>query len=165
MSDLVGTLTFRMEGNTPSLTFTGPDFPASGINPTMTVLYNPNNRRVEFRVGLTTESDSISVDLANLPDDMQRLINNRGQNRKAQVSLTLPGCAALQNGSNFLTYEEYMQRVRGARAVSRPAGGSFNPLDPAMLRAAAAAVVYPPLPRAVFDRLVARCRGAQLFGR
>ena len=165
MSEYVGMITFRLEGNTPSLTFTGPELPVVGAHPAFEIRYNPTNRRVEFRAGGSRGSETFTVDLANLPEEFRRLINNRGQNRKAQISLPVPGCDAIRDGSGFLSYEQYMQQVRNAQAVQpRPAGAPVNLLDPAMLRAAAAAVVYPPLPRAAYESLVARCRGSQLFG-
>lgn len=166
MSELVGSITFSLEGNSPRLTFIGPDFPASGINPSMVLLYNPEDRRVEFRVGLRTTEGSFTVDLANLPADLQRIINSRSQNQRASVPLALPQCDALRNGGgSFMSYAEYMQRVRSVSAPQRAAGAPLNLLDPALLRSAAHAVIYPPLTANIFELLVNRCRSRQIFGR
>jgi hypothetical protein len=89
---------------------------------------------------------------------------NRAQNGSARLRLPTPHCAALRVGDQFMTYLQYQQCVRTGRPPARLPLTPFNPLDPAIMRAAANAVIYPPLTRQIYEQLVSRCRGPMIFG-
>jgi len=162
---VVGMVTLQFDGNTPSLVFTGPDVPGlDGVSPTMILRYDPDQRRLQVRAGLSHDDDSMTVDLLNLPDDWRQQITKGGQTGSStRVRLTAPQCSSLQSGGRFLSYEEYQAMVRMARATPQTSG-PVNLFDPNMLRRAAMAALYPPLTRQIFDRLVARCRGRMILG-
>ncbi len=183
-NELVGYVTLKIDGSGPRLMFSGPSLPVmDGVQPTLSLLYDTDKRRLRVMAGVQAEQDddpsrrgqdtgqsgdddnSFEVDLLSLPDEFQRLVQNRQTNRSRSIQLATPSCAALQRGGDFMTYHEYRRlSTEAAQPALRPAGVQFNPLDPNVLRQAVAAVTYPPLTSAMFDRLVARCRGQRIFG-
>ncbi len=184
--EVVGYVTLKVDGSGVRLMFSGPSLPVmDGVQPTLSLLYDTDKRRVRVMAGVQAEQDddptqrapdtgqsgggdddnSFEVDLLSLPDEYQRLVQNRQTNRARSIALPTPSCAALQRGGNFMSYNEYRWlSTQASRPATRALGGAFNPYDPNVLRQAAAAATYPPLTRAMFDRLVARCRGRMLFG-
>ncbi len=185
-NELVGYVTLRIDGRGVRLMFSGPSLPVvEGVQPTLSLLYDTDRRRVRVMAGVQAQGDddpsqhrpdagqsgggdddnSFEVDLLSLPDEYQRLIQNRQTNRTMSIPLATPNCAALQRGGDFMTYREYRQlSTQASRPAPRPPAVPFNPLDPNVLRQGAAAVIYPPLTKPMFDRLVARCRGRRLLG-
>ncbi len=183
--ELVGYVTLKVDGSGVRLMFSGSGLPVvDGVQPTLSLLYDTDQRRLRVMAGVQAEQDddpskrgqdtgqsggdddnSWEVDLLSLPDEFQRLVQNRQTNRSRSIALATPTCAALQRGGDFMTYHEYRRlSMEAAQPALRPVGVAFNPLDPNVLRQAVAAVTYPPLTRAMFDRLVARCRGQRFFG-
>ena len=164
LPDIIGSVSIGIQDGAPALVFNGPEVPGlPGVGTTMILSYESAERRVRVRAGLTAGDDSMTVDLTSLPEEWQRLIGQRVRPRT--VRLPTPSCDALRSGDGWMTYAEYQQRVRMARASSPRPPGPFNPLDPAVLQRAAMAVLYPPLTRAMFEQLVNRCRSRQIFGR
>ncbi len=164
LPDIIGTVSIGFNDGAPSLVFTGPDVPGlSGVGTTMTLSYDAEKHRVQVNAGLSAGDDSMTVDLTSLPEEWQRLVQRAQGSRTSRVTLPTPTCASLQTGDGFISYADYRQMARAGRGPA-PAAGTFNPFDVNAMRRAAAAVLYPPLTRAMFDRLVARCRGRQILG-
>ncbi|HYF07179.1 MAG TPA: hypothetical protein VD970_06120 [Acetobacteraceae bacterium] len=169
--EMIGSISIGVKDGQPTLIFNGPEVPGlPGVGTSMSLSYDSERRRVRVTAALEGE-DSLEVELTNLPEEWRRLVQTPAGSRPRTVNLPTPDCAALMNSTGgFMTYNDYQQYVRMGRAPPPPPPGfgparPFNPLDPAVMRRAAMAVIYPPLTRAVFDQLVSRCRGRQMFGR
>ena len=167
LPDIIGSISIGTRDGAPALVFSGPEVPGlSGVTTTMVISYDSERRRVQVRAGLTGD-DSMLVDLASLPEEWRNLVEGKAGTRPSTVSLPVPSCAALQNGSGgYILYSEYQRMVRMANAP--PVGFSPGPIDifsPDVMRRAVMSVLYPPLTRGMFDQLVARCRTRQYFGR
>ena len=164
--DFVGRITLRFSGESslPTLVFTGPQFPADGINPQMELSYDATARRVRIKAGLTTDDDSFLVDLTDLPEELRRLIAP-GASAGRPVNLNTPRCDALWDGQRFMSYEEYNAWRRASATVLSNINRSRGIQPGSILDASAAVsnVLYPPLTRTVYNRLVSYCRGRRMM--
>lgn len=182
--EVVGFVTLKFDKDGVRLQFSGPALPVvDSVEPTLSLVYDPDTRKVKVLAGVQAKDDgpsppspgaskdddddnSFDVDLFNLPEEYQRLVNNRGANRRVTLPLPTPACAALQRGGDFMSYQEYRQMsVRPKVRSFAAAGAPTNLLDLNLTRNAVNAVIYPPLTKEMFDYMVRRCRGQKFFGR
>lgn len=163
--EIVGTATLEIPlgdgGEGPRLTFRGPDLPGvAGVALVMILSYDKKHGRMRVQTGLATEEDEMVVDLANLPEDLQRVAQRVAQDqssRRLRSPLSVPQCSSLRKaGGDFMTFSEYKEAARSGFRPSRPAA-----LDLPSELLIPYGALYPPLTKHAFDALVGWCRGRE----
>jgi hypothetical protein len=167
-------LQYSEEDKRFSLVVTGPQWPADNINPTAEIYYDSAKQKFQLKPGLTATArldDGTRVsekdydyDLTVLPEDLKKLIGT-GPHKGPPTQIRVPGCDFLWLGDRFMTFEEYNRRRKDVDATpSRPSWYKPDPGAIDLFNIHAGTILYPPMTKAMFNRMIARCQGARLLG-